>query len=68
MWSSCKIKNSDPNIPERRCFNDSQSLDGRELFKRLCLAPSNNNKYRAESRSYDNLSFDQCVRMSMNRK
>ena len=59
------IKYSNPGAPERRCFNDGQYLDGKELFKRLCLPQ----KIKT-SRSYstkveaakDEKTLDQCIR------
>ena len=58
------IKYSNPGAPERSCFNDGQYLDGKELFKRLCLSQ----KIKT-SRSYstkveaakDEKSLDQCL-------
>ena len=55
---------SNPEIPERSCFNDSYHLDGKELFKRLCLPQ----KIKT-SRSYstkieaakDEKTLDQCL-------
>ena len=51
---------SNPEVPERSCFNDSHNLDGKELFKRLCLPQ----KIKA-SGSYSTKvekTFDQCTR------
>ena len=39
MWSAYEIPNSHPNIPERQCFNNSAYLDGKDLFRLLCLEP-----------------------------
>ena len=58
------IKYSNQDAPERRCFNDGQYLDGKELFKRLCLPQ----KIKT-SRSYstkieaakDEKTLDQCL-------
>ena len=63
MWSVCEIKNSNPDIPERKCFNDSKSMDGRELYKQLCLPPPSDNTNGVDSSS-DEMSFDYCVRQS----
>ena len=42
MWSAYVINNSNPNIPERQCFNNSAYLNGKELFRLLCLEPEHN--------------------------
>ena len=51
---------SNPEIPERSCFNDSYHLDGKELFKRLCL-PQKIKKYGSDSTKIKK-TFDQCTR------
>ena len=58
MWSAYIIETSNPNIPERSCFNDSHYIDGKELYKRLCLPTINNNS------DEDDISFDTCTRES----
>ena len=58
MWSAYIIETSNPNIPERSCFNDSHYIDGKELYKRLCLPKINNNS------DEDSISFDTCTRES----
>ena len=58
------IKYSNPGAPERRCFNDGQYLDGKELFKRLCLpqkiktSRSYSTKHEAKK---DEKTLDQCI-------
>ena len=51
---------SNPDVPERSCFNDSHNLDGKELFKRLCL-PQKIKTYESYS-TQDEKTFDKCTR------
>ena len=51
---------SNPNIPVRSCFNDSKYIDGKELYKRLCL-PKPIKSYGSPLAS-DEKTFDQCAR------
>ena len=50
---------SNPEIPERSCFNDSHSLDGKELFKRLCF--SQEIKTYGSKSTTNKKTFDQCT-------
>ena len=53
------IKYSNPGAPERSCFNDGQYLDGKELFKRLCL-PQKIKNYGSHSKK-DEKTLEQCI-------
>ena len=53
------IQYSNPEAPERACFNDSYNLDGKELYKRLCL-PEKIKTYGSESAD-EEMTLDQCT-------
>ena len=55
----CLFLYSNPEIPERSCFNDSHSLDGKELFKRLCF--SQEIKTYGSKSTTNKKTFDQCT-------